>query len=134
MYNNLLLISKERIPETRLISYAQFKSSGTKTNIENYIIHFLEINPNTLFTNRDISVLSGIEIGSLTLPLNRLKKANKIDSSGRKKNTTSKVAIAYKHIPKSSIEVGTLFSPSILIGKTSQYRYASHSPKSVDND
>lgn len=94
----LLLKAATKIPETRLISWEHFQRSGTSNNIKKYILLFLSVNRHQSFTCREISNISGIEIGSLTSPLLSLKEGRLIDASGRKVSPkNSKPVIAYKY-------------------------------------
>ena len=82
------------IPLTKLLSYSQFIASGQQSGIKRYILQVLRDRPSGL-TTRQISKVSGIEIGSLTNPILCLYKEGKIIRVGRSKNSTGRVAISY---------------------------------------
>lgn len=79
---------------TKFLSYLEFVASGARSSIQNYVLDLLKEYPDGLST-RQISDISGIEVGSLTNPLFTLRKANKIVEKCRVKNRTGRVAIAY---------------------------------------
>lgn len=90
------------IPDTRLTSFDEFVASGRKKTIEAYVIELLKQEPQGL-SNRQISEISSIEIGSLTNPILSLYRSGKIIRSGRRKNVTGRSAIVYSIPFKSEV-------------------------------
>ena len=82
------------IPSTRIVSFKEFVSNGRKKSIQIYLVEFLKSYPQGLST-RQISHLSGIEIGSLTNPIKSLYDTGKIIRNGVVKNSTGRIAITY---------------------------------------
>jgi hypothetical protein len=84
----------QSIPSTRIESWKQFRQSGTKKTIKNFILVVLRDTKHPL-SCREISDLSGIEIQSLTRPLQELVLEKKISTKGRTKGRTKRNVIAY---------------------------------------
>lgn len=95
MYYNLLIGS---IPLTRIISYNEFKKEK-KGRIKSYILTLLQDYPSGLDT-RQISQLSGIEVQSLTAPLNELTDKGLIVVSGIHKSQHSNRLVQMYSLPK----------------------------------
>lgn len=93
-------IKVNTIPETRLISWCEFQSSGQKTTIKKYIRTILTTT-DTGLTCREISQFSGIEIQSLTRALQELVQSQIIEVIGTKKSTTNRMVSIYGIAAKS---------------------------------
>ena len=98
--NNCDTISQSyhTIPQTRIESWKQFRNSGAKNTIKNFILIVL-LETQAALSCRQISELSGIEIQSLTRPLQELVLEKKISTKARTKGRTKRTVIAYSISP-----------------------------------
>jgi hypothetical protein len=85
------------IPPTRINSWKAFRSNGQKHTIKNFILVVLEDSAMAL-SCRQISDVSGIEIQSLTRPLQELVLEEKISDYRTIKSKTNRTVIAYSII------------------------------------
>jgi hypothetical protein len=92
-----LINNKNLIPSTRINSWKAFRSNGQKHTIKNFILVVLEDSSSPL-SCRQISEISGIEIQSLTNPLQTLVLEERLSTSGRTVGATKRDVIAYSII------------------------------------
>ncbi len=73
---------------TQKLSWAQVKSSGLDIKQQDYVLSYLQ-NLSEAVCARDIEVMTGMRISSLTRVLNNLKSQNKIkvDKLGKSKHS-----------------------------------------------
>ena len=96
-YTNLDLRSskiKSTIPSTRIQSWIEYRKSGRKHTVKNFILVVLEESLSAL-SCRQISDISGIEVQSLTRALQELVSENRISSEDRTKGVGNRAVIAY---------------------------------------
>ena len=86
-----------KIPTTRIESWKQFRSSGRKRTIKNFILLILDETREAL-SCRMISDISGIEVQSLTRPIQELVKEKRISTDQKTKGVGSRDVIAYSII------------------------------------
>lgn len=104
-YTNLEIPSSKKkslIPSTRIESWKIFRDKGRKHTVKNFILVVLS-DSDTPLSCRQISDVSGIEIQSLTNPLQELVKENTISMEGRTKGISNRSVIAYSIIPNKAI-------------------------------
>ena len=99
---NGLINKRNLIPPTRINSWKAFRSNGQKHTIKNFILVVLE-DSNPPLSCRQISDISGIEIQSLTRPLQELVLEEKISDYGTIKSKTNRTVIAYSIIQNKSL-------------------------------
>ena len=92
-----LIKSSYAIPATRIDSWKAFRDGGQRHSIKNFILVILEDSSSPL-SCRQISEISGIEIQSLTNPLQTLVLEERISTSGRTQGATKRDVIAYSII------------------------------------
>ena len=100
LVKEMLSMSKvNKIPHTRLMSWLDFNSSGTKSSIKNFLLlTFSELSKP--ISRRQLSELVGIEQQSLTRPLLELVLEGKLSTENRVKCKHNRLVIGYILNPK----------------------------------